>query len=63
MTDEKLQSELARILGTKKSRVEIVGKAEDDSDTKVVACKVGFTGYLVVMKEGCTPQVYRRVQR
>lgn len=61
MSDEKLRSKLARILSTKKSAVKLEGKAEDASDVTVARCKVGSSCFIVVMKEGCTPQVYRRV--
>lgn len=58
--EEKLQGRLARALSTHKSKVEIGGYVEE-GDTLVVRCKAGISKYLVVLKDGELPQVYRRL--
>ena len=58
--EDTLQSRLAKILGTRKSYVEIRGIVEED-DTAVVQCRVGIISYMVVLKDQYEAQVYRRV--
>ena len=58
---DELQSKLAKILGTRKSFVEIRGIVEED-DTAVIQCRVGISSYMVVLKDQWEAQVYRRVQ-
>ena len=58
--EDTLQSRLAKILGTRKSYVEIRGIVEED-DTAVVQCRVGISSYMVVLKDQYEAQVYRRV--
>ena len=58
--EERLQSRLAPLLSTKKSKVEIGGWVEEDN-CLIVQCQVGISKYMVVFKDGWIPQVYRRV--
>lgn len=58
--EDVMQGRLAKILGTRKSLVEINGIVEED-DTAVIQCRVGISSYMVVLKDRYDAQVYRRV--
>lgn len=57
--EDTLQSRLAKILGTRKSFVEIRGVVEED-DVAIINCRVGISNYMVVLKDQWEAQVYRR---
>lgn len=62
MSDEKMQSQIAHVIGRRKSRIVIEGKA-DDGETTVVRCSDGIRKYLAVFRQGNPlPQMYARIE-
>ena len=62
MSDEKIRWKIAYVIGRRKSRIVIEGKA-DDGETMIVRCTDGIGKFLAVFRVGePLPQMYSRIE-